>query len=238
MMQTLSHIQSQLGIMTWPLITMSFLTLVILIERTFYMLLNGRTYTKQILQQVHKLDFNHADEVDRFITQKLSGRQLAFQSMRMLLNHRHFTKPLREEAVSIWLFKKRQQFRSGIRLLSMIGVISPLIGLLGTVLGLMEMFKGITSTQGAISPANLADGLGLAMTTTAAGLLIALPAIMGAQLLSMWVEKTLAKIEYTLNHSNLHIEGISVDPCAESRCDKQECAKQKIFITPTTEEVV
>ncbi|EGU45513.1 biopolymer transport protein [Vibrio ichthyoenteri ATCC 700023] len=237
-MQTLSHLQSQLGIMTWPLIIMSFLTLVILIERTLYMLLNGRTYTSRILKQVHKLDFNHAEEVDRFIADELGGRQLAFQSMRMLLNHRHFTKPLREEAVSIWLFKKRQQFRSGIRLLSMIGVISPLIGLLGTVLGLMEMFKGITSTEGAISPANLADGLGLAMTTTAAGLLIALPAIMGAQLLSMWVEKTLAKIEYTLNHSNLHIEGISVDPCAENLCADKACSNKKIFVAPITDEVI
>ncbi len=211
-METFSNIQTQLGMMTWPLIVMSFLTLAILIERTLYMLLNSRTHTTTILKRVHQLDFNRPDEVNHFIETELSGRQLMFQSMRMLLSHRHFTKPLREEAVGIWLFQKRQQFRSGIRLLSIIGVISPLIGLLGTVLGLMEMFRGITDTSGAISPATLADGLGLAMTTTAAGLIIALPAITGAQLLSMWVEKTLAKIEYTLNHSNLHIEGISVDP--------------------------
>ncbi|WP_162045949.1 MotA/TolQ/ExbB proton channel family protein [Vibrio taketomensis] len=211
-METFSNIQTQLGMMTWPLIVMSFLTLAILIERTLYMLINSRTHTTTILKRIHQLDFNRPDEVNHFIETELSGRQLMFQSMRMLLSHRHFTKPLREEAVGIWLFQKRQQFRSGIRLLSIIGVISPLIGLLGTVLGLMEMFRGITDTSGAISPATLADGLGLAMTTTAAGLIIALPAITGAQLLSMWVEKTLAKIEYTLNHSNLHIEGISVDP--------------------------
>ncbi len=211
-MQTLTNIHSQLGIMTWPLITMSFLTIAILVERTIYMLLNSRTYTTVILRRVHKLDFSHHQEVDAFIQNELKGRQLIFQSMRMLLGHRHFTKPLREEAVSIWLFKKRQQFRSGIRLLSMIGVISPLIGLLGTVLGLMEMFSGMTDASAVISPATLADGLGLAMTTTAAGLIIALPAITGAQLLGMWIEKTLAKIEYTLNHSNLHIEGIVVDP--------------------------
>ncbi len=227
-MQTLTHIHSQLGIMTWPLITMSFLTVVILIERTIYMLLNSRTHTTAILKSIHKLDFSHPQEVDAFIQNQLQGRQLIFQSMRMLLGHRHFTKPLREEAVGIWLFKKRQQFRSGIRLLSMIGVISPLTGLLGTVLGLMEMFSGMTDTTAVISPATLADGLGLAMTTTAAGLIIALPAIMGAQLLGMWVEKTLAKIEYTLNHSNLHIEGIVVDPFS----DKQ------VLPSATTEEVL
>jgi len=212
MMQTLTNIQSQLGLMTWPLIIMSFLTIAILIERTIYMLLNSRTHTNAILKSIHKLDFSRPQDVEAFIQNELKGRQLIFQSMRMLLGHRHFTKPLREEAVGIWLFKKRQQFRSGIRLLSMIGVISPLIGLLGTVLGLMEMFGGMTDATAVISPATLADGLGLAMSTTAAGLIIALPAITGAQLLGMWVEKTLAKIEYTLNHSNLHIEGIVVDP--------------------------
>lgn len=221
-METFSNIQTQLGMMTWPLIIMSFLTLAILIERTLYMLINSRTHTTAILKRVHQLDFNHPDDVNHFIETELNGRQLMFQSMRMLLSHRHFTKPLREEAVGIWLFQKRQQFRSGIRLLSIIGVISPLIGLLGTVLGLMEMFRGITDTSGAISPATLADGLGLAMTTTAAGLIIALPAITGAQLLSMWVEKTLAKIEYTLNHSNLHIEGISVDPFNQHTSVTQE----------------
>ncbi len=228
MMQTLTNIQSQLGLMTWPLIIMSFLTIAILIERIIYMLLNSRTHTNAILKSIHKLDFSRPKDVETFIQNELKGRQLIFQSMRMLLGHRHFTKPLREEAVGIWLFKKRQQFRSGIRLLSMIGVISPLIGLLGTVLGLMEMFSGMTDATAVISPATLADGLGLAMSTTAAGLIIALPAITGAQLLGMWVEKTLAKIEYTLNHSNLHIEGIVVDPFSGNQSAQ----------TITTDEVV
>ncbi|GAM57881.1 biopolymer transport protein exbB [Vibrio ishigakensis] len=54
------------------------------------------------------------------------------------------------------------------------------------MLGLIDMFKGLAHTSGSISPAVLADGLGLAMSTTAVGLLIALPAITGAQLLGMW----------------------------------------------------
>ncbi len=227
-MQLITTIHSQLGIMTWPLMTLSVLTLVILIERTLYMLINGRTHTHQILKRIHQLDLTNAKDVDDFIQSEVSGKKLIHQSMRMLLSHRHFTKPLREEAVSIWLFKNRQQFRTGIRLLSVIGVVSPLVGLLGTVLGLMEMFSGITDMSGAISPSVLAEGLGLAMTTTAAGLLIALPAITGSQLLTMWVEKTLAKIEYTLNHSNLHIEGVIIDPDT----------KQIAVNTLATEEVV
>ncbi|GAD88598.1 MULTISPECIES: MotA/TolQ/ExbB proton channel family protein [Vibrio] len=210
-MNTLITLHSQLGMMTIPLTVLSALTLMLIIERTFYMLLNGRTHTTQILSKVHRIDFSNSEQVEKFIERDLQGKTIMFQAMRMLLGHRSFTKDLREEAVSIWLFKKRQQYKSGIRTLSIIGVISPLIGLLGTVLGLIEMFKGLALTSGSISPSVLADGLGLAMSTTAVGLLIALPAITGAQLLSMWIEKTLATIEYTLNHSNLHIEGISIE---------------------------
>ncbi|GEA61580.1 MotA/TolQ/ExbB proton channel family protein [Vibrio comitans] len=210
-MQILITLHGQLGMMTIPLTILSALTLMLIIERTLFMLVNGRTHTTQILSKVHHINFSNSAQVEQFIEQDLQGKTIIYQAMRMLLGHRSFTKELREEAVSIWLFKKRQQYKSGIRILSIIGVISPLIGLLGTVLGLIDMFKGLAHTSGAISPAVLADGLGLAMSTTAVGLLIALPAITGAQLLSMWVEKTLAKIEYTLNHSNLHIEGIYID---------------------------
>ncbi len=209
-MQTLTQLHEQLGIMTWPLTFMSVVTVIIIVERFLYMLLNTQTQTIGILKSIHHLDFNNNNDVERFIELQLKGRSLVFQSMRMLLNHRHFPKQLREEAVSIWLFKKHKQFRSGLRILSLIGVISPLIGLLGTILGLMEMFSAL-SLSGNVDPASLADGLGLAMSTTAVGLLIAVPAVMGVQFLNMWVDRTLSRIEYTLNHCNLHIEGISVE---------------------------
>ena len=106
--------------------------------------------------------------------------------------------------------KKRHQLHSGLRLLTLIGVISPLIGLLGTVLGLIDMFKGIASSTGNITPNDLADGLGLAMRTTAAGLIIALPAISGAQLIGLWADRVIAKLEHTLNYVNLWLEGISL----------------------------
>lgn len=89
-------------------------------------------------------------------------------------------------------------------------MISPLIGLLGTVLGLIEMFKGVAATTGSITPNDLADGLGLAMRTTAAGLMIALPAISGAQLLGLWADRVLAQLEHTLNYVNVWLEGMSI----------------------------
>ncbi|WP_206006350.1 MotA/TolQ/ExbB proton channel family protein, partial [Pseudoalteromonas sp. c7(2019)] len=73
------------------------------------------------------------------------------------------------DTASIWVQDKRQELHSGLKLLALIGVISPLLGLLGTVLGLIDMFKAIALTTGSVTPNDLADGLGIAMRTTAAG---------------------------------------------------------------------
>lgn len=210
-MQILQSIQSQLGLMTWPLAVMSFITLMILLERTLFLAFNTRTKSKNLLVQLRTLDLTDIQKTEALIEQLNEAKVTVFQGAGKLLSHRRFEKTLREETVSIWLQRKRQTYTSGLRILSIIGMIAPLVGLLGTVIGLIEMFKSLATTSGSIEPSQLADGLGLAMSTTAAGLLIALPAIMGAQLFHMWADNTLAKIEHALNHCNLFIEGITAD---------------------------
>ncbi len=210
-MQILQSIQSQLGLMTWPLAIMSFITLMILLERTVYLAFHTRTKSQSLLAQLRSLDLSDSQKTDALANQFSDTKTTLYQGAGMLLSHRRFSKTLREETVSIWLQKKRQTYTSGLRVLSIIGMIAPLVGLLGTVIGLIEMFKNLATTSGSIEPSQLADGLGLAMSTTAAGLLIALPAITGAQLFHMWADNTLAKIEHGLNHCNLFIEGITAD---------------------------
>jgi biopolymer transport protein ExbB len=90
------------------------------------------------------------------------------------------------------------------------------------VIGLIDMFKNLATTLGGIEPALLADGLGLAMSTTAAGLIIALPAITGAQLLNMWADSRLATIENGLNHCNLLLEGVCLK---KSKCKQSVSAE-------------
>lgn len=61
-------------------------------------------------------------------------------------------------------------------LLGTIAVISPLLGLLGTVVGIIEAFMAVTST-GLNDPALLAAGISKALITTAGGLVVAIPAM-------------------------------------------------------------
>ena len=58
-----------------------------------------------------------------------------------------------------------------------IAKIAPMIGLLGTVLGMMQAFSGLKEDFGAVKPIALADGIAQAMITTAAGLIVGLIAM-------------------------------------------------------------
>lgn len=55
--------------------------------------------------------------------------------------------------------------------------IAPLLGLLGTVQGMIKCFAAIQFKQGLVNPSDLAGGVGNALVTTAAGLVVAIPAI-------------------------------------------------------------
>ena len=209
-MQQISYLQDQLGLMTWPLLICSALTAMIIAERIFQVMLSVGVGKRAIRRELNQISPTNSQEIEA-LAHSISGkRPLLYKGVSMLLAHHSFSKGLREDAAGIWLQEKRHQLHAGLRLLGLIGVISPLIGLLGTVLGLIEMFKGVAATTGSITPNDLADGLGLAMRTTAAGLMIALPAISGAQLLGLWADRVLAQLEHTLNYVNVWLEGMSI----------------------------
>ncbi|MBL3554661.1 MotA/TolQ/ExbB proton channel family protein, partial [Rhodovulum sulfidophilum] len=66
--------------------------------------------------------------------------------------------------------------RSGLRALDLIATIAPLIGLLGTVLGMIAAFKTLQETGARADPSALAGGIWEALLTTAAGMAVAIPA--------------------------------------------------------------
>ncbi|MEO8271670.1 MAG: MotA/TolQ/ExbB proton channel family protein [Aureliella sp.] len=68
------------------------------------------------------------------------------------------------------------QLRKYLRLFNAISNLSPLLGLLGTVLGMIEAFNSIAQTDAMGRPELLAGGIGAALLTTAAGLCVAIPA--------------------------------------------------------------
>ncbi|HLS81375.1 MAG TPA: MotA/TolQ/ExbB proton channel family protein [Steroidobacter sp.] len=78
--------------------------------------------------------------------------------------------------------------------LGTIASMSPLMGLLGTVLGMIRTFNAIT-TEGVGDPAALAGGIAEALITTAAGLTVAIPALIGYKYLRGRVEGLVVQME-------------------------------------------
>ncbi|MBW8838616.1 MAG: MotA/TolQ/ExbB proton channel family protein [Gemmatimonadetes bacterium] len=78
--------------------------------------------------------------------------------------------------------------------LATIGSVSPLIGLLGTVLGVIEAFLGI-ATKGSGNLAAVAPGVGEALTATAAALAVAIPATFGYNIFASRLNRFDARLE-------------------------------------------
>lgn len=72
----------------------------------------------------------------------------------------------------------------GFRALEAIAQIAPLLGLFGTVLGMIEAFQTLQSAGNAVDPSVLAGGIWVALLTTAAGLALAMP----VSLILTWLE--------------------------------------------------
>ena len=66
-----------------------------------------------------------------------------------------------------------------IELLNVLGQVSPMIGLFGTVYGMILAFGAIVASGGSADPVALAGGIGTALTTTFWGLVVAIPALAG-----------------------------------------------------------
>jgi len=97
-----------------------------------------------------------------------------------------------------------------IRVLELIAMISPLLGLLGTVLGMIQSFQELEMAEGAANASVLAGGIWQALLTTAVGLLVAIPAAVGASLLSGRIESSAQMIESAVGELLLIDENLPV----------------------------
>jgi biopolymer transport protein ExbB len=88
-----------------------------------------------------------------------------------------------------------QRLDKGVGLLSFLAQVSPLLGLLGTVLGMVEMFMGLQEAgESNVAISDLASGIWKALLTTAAGLTVAVPALAGHAYLGSRIDQVRTQI--------------------------------------------
>ncbi|MHC0053617.1 MotA/TolQ/ExbB proton channel family protein [Actibacterium sp. D379-3] len=108
------------------------------------------------------------------------------------------------------------RLQSGFRLLDSIAQIAPLLGLFGTVLGMIDAFRALQDAGAGVDPSVLAGGIWVALMTTAVGLAVAMP----TALILTWFEARIARerlyadeaLEEVLNPGMIRPAATAVDP--------------------------
>jgi len=100
---------------------------------------------------------------------------VAATAMRVAAEHQLSAEEQREEIERV-ARRKLGAARVGLRALELIATIAPLLGLLGTVLGMIAAFQTLQEAGTRADPADLAGGIWEALLTTAAGMAVAIPA--------------------------------------------------------------
>lgn len=162
------------GILMWPILFCSIISLAIIAER-FWSLRTNKICPRNLVTQVWEL--NKKGQLDIKQIQKLKrGSQLGRVLAAGLVNRHHERHIMKESVEEVGRHVVHELGRF-LTTLGTIASISPLIGLLGTVIGMIKVFTVIT-TMGLGDPAVLAEGISVALITTAAGLTVAIPSLM------------------------------------------------------------
>lgn len=195
---------SSMGPLGWPLALCSLLALALILERLSVFLrlqLLSAAAGKAALGACRTCERDHCRGAVRGWRYGLA----------LLLKHSGLPPSQREELLGCWLLEERLRLNRQLRLLQLIGVLAPMLGLLGTVLGMLEMFANIAGQERPVTPALLADGLWQALYTTVWGLLIAIPALAAGQGFALWAEHYLEGIQALLNRCHLALDGLELE---------------------------
>lgn len=112
---------------------------------------------------------------------------------------------VREESARVGA-RQLAGLRSYFRPLELIGSLAPLLGLLGTVLGMISVFGQLASAGGQVDPSMLSGGIWEALLTTAVGLIVAVPAVLALNWLERIVERLHEDMQDALTRVFTHHE--------------------------------
>jgi biopolymer transport protein ExbB len=162
----------------WPILACSILALAIIAER-FWSLQKRNVAPATLLDQIlqHEKGQHISDELMTLLVKSSPlGRIFAVG-----LKNRNHGREIMKEAIEEEGRCVVHELERNLNTLGTIAAITPLLGLLGTVLGMITVFNSITPevmSRGIGDPAVLASGISQALITTAAGLSIGIPALM------------------------------------------------------------
>ena len=105
-----------------------------------------------------------------------------------------------EKSIEDALAEQSARLFRKVEYLSVIGNIAPMVGLLGTVIGMIMAFQEVASTQGTASAPQLAQGIYQALVTTVGGLIVAIPSIGAFAIFRNRIDQFVAEAAFLAQH--------------------------------------
>lgn len=181
------------GLLMIPIVLSSFIAIYIFVERVLTINKANKSpdaFISKIKELVLRGDINGA---------KLLCTQFDSPIARMIEKGvTRIGSPLKTIEASIENLAKIELFKleKNLPILATISGAAPMMGFLGTVIGMVQAFISIAQEEGSVSPKLLSSGIYTAMVTTVAGLIVGIIAYLGYNYLVTRVSKVVHKMEY------------------------------------------
>lgn len=179
------------GWLMLPIIACSIVAAAIVLER-LWTLQHKRVLPSNLVQQVRQ--WAVTEQLDPKHLQRLHQSSPLGQMLATGLANRHQPREVVKESIEDAGRHVVHELERYLSPLGTIAAISPLMGLLGTVIGMIKVFAAITA-NGVGNPGVLAGGISEALITTAAGLSVAIPALIGYRYLRARVDALVVQME-------------------------------------------
>ena len=179
------------GILMLPIIACSIAAMAIIIER-LWALRSKRVIPSNLVAQIWQLH-SKGELTNAHVVTVKEGSPLGRILAAGLVNRQH-SRIVMKEAIEEVGRQVVHELERYLNTLGTIASITPLLGLLGTVIGMIKVFAAIMSA-GVGNPTVLAGGISEALITTAAGLSVAIPSLMFHRYFGGKVERLVVKME-------------------------------------------
>ena len=187
----IAHVQDALSVggpALWVIFGISIVLVTVGLWKFWHLIKLG-AWNKKQADEILKLWLEKKVEPVDIYEQNIRAKILG-QTILAISDKNYTNEMVREECVRL-ANKDLNEARRGLRIIDLIITIAPLVGLLGTVLGMIEAFQALQDSGAQADPSALAGGIWEALLTTAAGMGIAIP----ASILLSWYDSVVANVQ-------------------------------------------
>lgn len=199
--KTVEDILEAGGVIGYVIVVLGAVALLLIVIRTL-LLITASSNSKSLVSKVGELlKSGNKEEAQSFLANKSGASARVLEAT---VKHLHYKPSMLEDVISESVLHETPRLEKFESAITVVAAVAPLLGLLGTVTGMISTFDVIT-IHGTGDPKMLSGGISEALVTTMMGLTVAIPLLLMGNLLSSWSEKIMSNIE----HSALSVTNIS-----------------------------